>query len=285
MLPHDRRNTFRALSDDARRMHAIPRRIRRALRSRGNLAPRNHPASNRERPRSIIPTQSRLATRLEASPIRNCSLKRETSPRSSLAMGSSATIASSSSSRIASSSRRLTRRVSRSRRDSGHGAAGLSQGRTRIPVVVLGREGNRDRARISRLRSRCARSRTQNSPHSFNDHRPTGCVSMHEHGDVVARRLDLRLAIHSTSRCSCFPAEPPGCRSSFRALTPTFCTTRASPPPQRGLTSESRILIALPAEHNFPLACPGLLGALLTGARTLFTQSTKAADLANVNRA
>jgi 2,3-dihydroxybenzoate-AMP ligase len=49
-----------------------------------------------------------------------------------------------------------------------------------------------------------------------------------------------------------------------------------------GLTSESRILIALPAEHNFPLACPGLLGALLTGARTIFTQSTKAADLANI---
>jgi 2,3-dihydroxybenzoate-AMP ligase len=48
-----------------------------------------------------------------------------------------------------------------------------------------------------------------------------------------------------------------------------------------GLKSESRILIALPAEHNFPLACPGLLGALLTGARTFFTQSTRAADLAN----
>ena len=48
-----------------------------------------------------------------------------------------------------------------------------------------------------------------------------------------------------------------------------------------GLTSESRILIALPAEHNFPLACPGLLGALLTGARAVFTQSSKAADLAN----
>ncbi len=48
-----------------------------------------------------------------------------------------------------------------------------------------------------------------------------------------------------------------------------------------GLTSESRILIALPAEHNFPLACPGLLGALLTGAHAVFTQSSKAADLAN----
>ncbi len=48
-----------------------------------------------------------------------------------------------------------------------------------------------------------------------------------------------------------------------------------------GLTSESRILIALPCEHNFPLACPGLLGAMLVGARTVFTQSLAAADLAN----
>ncbi len=47
-----------------------------------------------------------------------------------------------------------------------------------------------------------------------------------------------------------------------------------------GLTSDSRILIALPAEHNFPLACPGLLGALLTGAQTVFTASTQASDLA-----
>lgn len=47
-----------------------------------------------------------------------------------------------------------------------------------------------------------------------------------------------------------------------------------------GLTIESRILLALPAEHNFPLACPGLLGALLTGACAIFCQSTKAADLA-----
>jgi 2,3-dihydroxybenzoate-AMP ligase len=49
-----------------------------------------------------------------------------------------------------------------------------------------------------------------------------------------------------------------------------------------GLTSESRILIALPAEHNFPLACPGLLGTLLSGAHAVFTQSLKAADLANI---
>jgi 2,3-dihydroxybenzoate-AMP ligase len=49
-----------------------------------------------------------------------------------------------------------------------------------------------------------------------------------------------------------------------------------------GLSNESRILLALPAEHNFPLACPGLLGALLTGARAVFCQSTKPADLAQV---
>ncbi len=47
-----------------------------------------------------------------------------------------------------------------------------------------------------------------------------------------------------------------------------------------GLTTESRILIALPAEHNFALACPGLLGAMLVGARIVFTQSPRAVDLA-----
>ena len=41
------------------------------------------------------------------------------------------------------------------------------------------------------------------------------------------------------------------------------------------LTSESRILLALPAEHNFPLACPGLVGGMLTGATGIFSQSTR----------
>jgi 2,3-dihydroxybenzoate-AMP ligase len=49
-----------------------------------------------------------------------------------------------------------------------------------------------------------------------------------------------------------------------------------------GLGPESRILIALPAGHNFPLACPGLLGALLYGATAVFTQSTRAAELASM---
>jgi len=45
-----------------------------------------------------------------------------------------------------------------------------------------------------------------------------------------------------------------------------------------GLGAGSRILIALPAEHNFPLACPGLLGAMLSGATAVFTQSAQAVN-------
>ncbi|MGO9454737.1 MAG: (2,3-dihydroxybenzoyl)adenylate synthase [Candidatus Binataceae bacterium] len=46
------------------------------------------------------------------------------------------------------------------------------------------------------------------------------------------------------------------------------------------LSAKSRVLIALPAEHNFPLACPGLIGAMLASAAAVFTQSTRAEDLA-----
>ena len=46
------------------------------------------------------------------------------------------------------------------------------------------------------------------------------------------------------------------------------------------LDATSRIVIALPAEHNFPLAAPGLLGALLTGAAAILTQTTRADELA-----
>lgn len=38
-----------------------------------------------------------------------------------------------------------------------------------------------------------------------------------------------------------------------------------------GLTSDDVYLVALPAAHNFPLACPGLLGAMSVGATTVFT--------------
>ena len=49
-----------------------------------------------------------------------------------------------------------------------------------------------------------------------------------------------------------------------------------------GFNAGSHILLALPAEHNFPLACPGLLGAMLTGATATFSQSTRPEDLALV---
>lgn len=38
-----------------------------------------------------------------------------------------------------------------------------------------------------------------------------------------------------------------------------------------GLRPDDVYLVALPAAHNFPLACPGLLGALSVGATTVFT--------------
>lgn len=38
-----------------------------------------------------------------------------------------------------------------------------------------------------------------------------------------------------------------------------------------GLTGDDVYLVALPAAHNFPLACPGLLGAMSAGATTVFT--------------
>ncbi|MGE2733210.1 (2,3-dihydroxybenzoyl)adenylate synthase [Mycolicibacterium vaccae] len=37
------------------------------------------------------------------------------------------------------------------------------------------------------------------------------------------------------------------------------------------LTAEDTYLVALPAGHNFPLACPGLLGSMTVGAPTVFT--------------
>jgi mycobactin salicyl-AMP ligase len=38
-----------------------------------------------------------------------------------------------------------------------------------------------------------------------------------------------------------------------------------------GLTGDDVYLVTLPAAHNFPLACPGLLGAMTVGASTVFT--------------
>ncbi len=38
-----------------------------------------------------------------------------------------------------------------------------------------------------------------------------------------------------------------------------------------GLTKDDVYLVALPAAHNFPLACPGILGAMTVGATIVFS--------------
>src|SRR5579863_4748970 len=48
------------------------------------------------------------------------------------------------------------------------------------------------------------------------------------------------------------------------------------------LSRDSRVLIALPAGHNFPLGCPGWIGALLTGGSAHFAQSTDPAEIASM---
>lgn len=44
-----------------------------------------------------------------------------------------------------------------------------------------------------------------------------------------------------------------------------------------GLSEQTVYLVALPAEHNFPLACPGLLGTLLNGGRVVLVESPEPA--------
>jgi 2,3-dihydroxybenzoate---[aryl-carrier protein] ligase len=106
-----------------------------------------------------------------------------------------------------------------------------------------------------------------------------GCVSMHERGasshavgSSVGDPFDVALFLLSGGTTG-MPKLIPRTHADY------LYNARASAA-ATGLTSESRILIALPAEHNFPLACPGLIGALLVGARAYFTQTTRAADLA-----
>jgi mycobactin salicyl-AMP ligase len=51
------------------------------------------------------------------------------------------------------------------------------------------------------------------------------------------------------------------------------------------LTSDDVYLVSLPAAHNFPLACPGLLGAMTVGATTLFgTDPSPEAAFAAIQR-
>jgi 2,3-dihydroxybenzoate-AMP ligase len=108
-----------------------------------------------------------------------------------------------------------------------------------------------------------------------------GCVSMRGHGDPsrsvgssASDPFDVALFLLSGGTTG-MPKLIPRTHADF------LYNARVSAAVS-GLTSDSRILIALPAEHNFPLACPGLLGALLTGAHTSFAQSTKAPDLAEI---
>ncbi len=49
-----------------------------------------------------------------------------------------------------------------------------------------------------------------------------------------------------------------------------------------GFNPATRLLLALPVEHHFPLGAPGLVGALLSGAATIFSESTNASDLMRV---
>ncbi len=108
-----------------------------------------------------------------------------------------------------------------------------------------------------------------------------GCIAMHEGGDslrsnrsLVGDPFDVALFLLSGGTTG-MPKLIPRTHADY------LYNARESAA-VTGLTSDSRILIALPAAHNFPLACPGFLGALLVGARTVFSQSTKAADLADI---
>ena len=52
-----------------------------------------------------------------------------------------------------------------------------------------------------------------------------------------------------------------------------------------GLSADDVYLVALPAAHNFPLACPGLLGAMSVGATTVFTTDpSPESAFATINR-
>jgi 2,3-dihydroxybenzoate-AMP ligase len=107
-----------------------------------------------------------------------------------------------------------------------------------------------------------------------------GCVSMHDPGasshavgSSVGDPFDVALFLLSGGTTG-MPKLIPRTHADY------LYNARASAV-ATGLTPESGLLIALPAEHNFPLACPGLIGALMVGARAHFTQTTRTADLAS----
>jgi 2,3-dihydroxybenzoate-AMP ligase len=107
-----------------------------------------------------------------------------------------------------------------------------------------------------------------------------GCVSMHEPG-APSRAIESSISDPFDVALFLLSGGTTGAPKLIPRTHADYLYNARESAVATGLTSESRILIALPAEHNFPLACPGLLGALLTGAHAVFTQSLKAADLAN----
>ncbi len=108
-----------------------------------------------------------------------------------------------------------------------------------------------------------------------------GCVSIHEHGGS-ARSIGSSAGDPFDVALFLLSGGTTGMPKLIPRTHADYLYNARESAVACGLGSDSRILIALPAAHNFPLACPGLLGALLTGTQTVFSPSTKAADLANI---
>src|SRR5271155_530489 len=105
-----------------------------------------------------------------------------------------------------------------------------------------------------------------------------GCVSMHEHGGA-SRAIGSSTGDPFEVALFLLSGGTTGMPKLIPRTHADYLYNARESAAATALTSDSRILIALPAEHNFSLACPGLLGALLAGARTCFSQSTDAAYL------
>jgi len=108
-----------------------------------------------------------------------------------------------------------------------------------------------------------------------------GCVSMHEDGGT-ARAVGSSTADPFDVALFLLSGGTTGTPKLIPRTHADYLYNAREAAAASGLTTESRILIALPAEHNFALACPGLLGAILTGAHACFSQSTRAIELAKI---
>ena len=81
----------------------------------------------------------------------------------------------------------------------------------------------------------------------------------------------------ATSPYSCSPAAPPGHPSSSPAPMTTTPTTRGRAHGLLPSDADAVYLVSLPAGHNFPLACPGILGTLLSGGTVIMLPSPEPA--------